>query len=313
MNSIEGATILYNPDTDYYYLNVSYGSLSDTYNVRIGRSRKVEGPYYDYNGMPMDNEGYTADVVDQIGTKITTPYAFESDNGWYGTGHSAFLYNPDTNEYFLSHNARQESIEGARLNIRKIYWTEDGWPVVSPELYTGTETEQKIPTRFICGSYEIIELLREDLPTDPVEAVKRESSQIQLLEDHRITGAYEGTWIQTGDNTLKLDLGGVVYTVTVATAWDWENWKECLIFTGLSEEAKTQYEALTEERSGIGIWGKYKETISPVLRSINLTAPAKTAYIRGEELELEGMVLTAVYSDQSTKDVTGECTVTSIR
>ena len=97
LNSIEGSTILYNPDTDFYYLNVSYGSLDNTYNVRIGRSRNVEGPYYDYNGMPMDNEGYTLDEADQIGTKITTPYAFDSDKGWYSTGHSAFLYNPDTN------------------------------------------------------------------------------------------------------------------------------------------------------------------------------------------------------------------------
>ena len=262
MGSIEGATILYNPDTDYYYLNVSYGSLDNTYNVRIGRSKDVEGPYYDYNGLPMNNEGYSAKGVGQIGTKITTPYAFNSDGGWYSTGHSAFLYNPDTDEYFLSHNARQETISGTRLNIRKIYWTEDGWPVVSPELYTGSETEQKIPTRCISGTYEVIELLRADLPTDPISAVKRESSTICLQNDHRITGAYEGTWIQTGEHTIKLSLGGKIYTATVATAWDWENWKECLIFTGISEAAGTIREALKDTRTGLCIWGKQIESES---------------------------------------------------
>lgn len=257
-NSIEGPAILYNPDTDYYYLNVSYGSLDHTYNVRIGRSRNVEGPYYDYNGLPMDNEGYQSQQTSQIGTKITSPYYFEPDNGWYSTGHSSFLYNPDTDEYFLSHNARLETIAegGTRLNIRKLYWTEDGWPVVSPELYAEGEKEQKIPTRCIAGEYQIVELLRKDLSVSPISSVKRGNEVIVLEEDHSISGAYEGSWIQTGDCTLELTLGDVKYNVTVAAAWDWENWTETLVFTGLSEAADTPEKALVEERSGVGIWGK---------------------------------------------------------
>ncbi len=255
-NSEEGPTILYNPNTDYYYLNVSYGSLDHTYNVRIGRSRNVEGPYYDYNGLPMDNTGYSNEQVKQIGTKITSPYYFEPDNGWYSTGHSAFLYNPNTDEYFLSHNARLETIHGAKLNIRKIYWTEDGWPVVSPEIYAEGEKEQKIPTRCIPGVYQVIPLLRDDLPTEPIASVKRGSQLIELKKDHSITGAYQGSWIQTGEHTLKLALGGTVYTVTVAAAWDWENWKPGLVFTGLSEAADTPGQGLTELYSGLGIWGK---------------------------------------------------------
>ncbi len=269
-NSIEGPTILYNPDTDYYYLNVSYGSLDHTYNVRIGRSRNVEGPYYDYNGLPMDNNGYNNEQVMQIGTKITSPYYFEPDNGWYSTAHSAFLYNPDTNEYFLSHNARLETIAqgGTRLNIRKVYWTEDGWPVVSPELYVEGEKEQKIPTRCIPGAYQIVEMLREDLSVSPISAVKRGNEVIELKEDHTISGAYEGTWIQTGDHTLQLKLGDAVYDVTVSTAWDWENWTKCLVFTGLSEAADTPAQGLTEKRSGLGIWGKRAD----------VEAVAKTAF-----------------------------------
>lgn len=258
LNSIEGATIIYNPDTDYYYMNVSYGSLDHTYNVRIGRSRNVEGPYYDYNGLPMDNEGYAPDQEIQIGTKITSPYYFEMDQGWYSTGHSAFLYNPDTNEYFLSHNARVETIPngGTRLHVRKIYWTEDGWPVVSPELYAGEKSGQKIPTRCIPGVYQFIELLRNDLPIDPISAVKRGNNVLVLEEDHTVSGAYTGTWVQTGENTVRLTLGRHVYETAVSTAWDWENWTSCLVFTGLSEASEAPQKTFSDAYSGIGIWGK---------------------------------------------------------
>ena len=55
--SIEGAYIIYNPDTDYYYLTVSYGSLFFDYNIRVARSRNITGPYIDPNGY--ENDGYT--------------------------------------------------------------------------------------------------------------------------------------------------------------------------------------------------------------------------------------------------------------
>ena len=49
-----------------------------------------------------------------------------------------------------------------------------------------------------------------------------------------------------------------------------------------------------------------KEEVIPVtLTGINVkTHPAKTTYKTGEELDLSGMVLTATYSDGSTKDIT---------
>lgn len=42
---IEAPEIIYNQDTDYYYLTVSYEWLEDTYNVRVGRSKNITGPY----------------------------------------------------------------------------------------------------------------------------------------------------------------------------------------------------------------------------------------------------------------------------
>ena len=42
------------------------------------------------------------------------------------------------------------------------------------------------------------------------------------------------------------------------------------------------------------------------LTSIEVTPPSKTEYQTGEELDLAGMKVMAVYSDGTRKDVTGE-------
>lgn len=51
--AIEGPYIIYNPKFKKYYLFVSYDSLFNDYNVRVGRSDKITGPYVDYNGKLM--------------------------------------------------------------------------------------------------------------------------------------------------------------------------------------------------------------------------------------------------------------------
>ncbi len=52
---IEGAYILYSPQSQYYYLFVSMGGLAANggYNVRISRSRSPDGPYVDGGGTDM--------------------------------------------------------------------------------------------------------------------------------------------------------------------------------------------------------------------------------------------------------------------
>jgi hypothetical protein len=47
-------------------------------------------------------------------------------------------------------------------------------------------------------------------------------------------------------------------------------------------------------------------TVVPELSSISVTPPTKTEYNVGDSLDTEGMVVTATYSDESTKDVTAD-------
>ncbi|OAS86791.1 MULTISPECIES: arabinan endo-1,5-alpha-L-arabinosidase [Metabacillus] len=240
--AIEGPAIMYNPDTDMYYLTVSYGWLEDTYNVRVARSESIQGPYLDYNGKNMID---ISDGSFDTGTKLVSSYAFNNDSGWLGTGHNGLLQEGD--DYYLTHNARVgEDLYWSHLHVREIIWTEDGWPVVSPERYAGKMKKpiESIKTENIVGQWEQIVLSR-------IDDSKATSTTLHLYENGKIDDENgEDYWELKGDS-LKLywyEPGGApndywIDTVTVLPQWDWENWQPTLVFTGLSQD-------------GTAVWGK---------------------------------------------------------
>lgn len=233
---IEAPEIMYNPNTQFYYLTVSYEWLEDTYNVRTARSKSITGPYLDYNENDMVD---SSDDSFDTGNKIVGAYAFDKDSGWLGTGHNGLL--EDDGNYYFIHQARAgEDMYWSHLHVRKIVWTEDGWPVVSPERYAGEE-EQKIEERHLIGDWEQILLPRYD---DQLQASKK----LTLLSKGKIDDeSGKSSWKLSGDNTLSLQIydPGVApddyweYTLKVLPGWDWENWTETLVFTGMNEEGTT--------------------------------------------------------------------------
>ncbi len=102
----------------YLYLFVSFDfccrGTRSTYNVVVGRSRKITGPYIDKDGKPM-TEGGGSQVI-----KATT------DN-WKGPGHNAVLQD-DNGDYLVFH-AYDGQTGRSYLQISTIAW-EDGWPRV---------------------------------------------------------------------------------------------------------------------------------------------------------------------------------------
>jgi arabinan endo-1,5-alpha-L-arabinosidase len=101
---------------DWWYLFVSYdrccrGSNS-TYNIVVGRARRVTGPYFDGAGKPMMEGGGTSVI------NATTP-------SWRGPGHEAILQEPDQ-DYLVFH-AYDGKTGIPYLQISTLVW-EDGWP-----------------------------------------------------------------------------------------------------------------------------------------------------------------------------------------
>ena len=103
----------------WFYLFASYDfccrGVRSTYNVRVGRSRSIAGPYVDREGKPMREGG---------GTQITFVGA-----RWKGPGHEAVLR--DGGEDRLVYHAYDAEDSGRpKLQIARMAWDRDGWPRV---------------------------------------------------------------------------------------------------------------------------------------------------------------------------------------
>lgn len=212
--AIEGPYILYHPGFDEYYLFVSYDSLFKNYHIRVGRSHSIEGPYLDYDGNEMTNLELPPN---EVGMKILGGYKFGDKEGWIAPGHNSVLQ--DGNDYYIVHHARGETDPHWHyLHVRKIVWTEDGWPLVSPERYAGEE-EQPVNPSLMNGKWEYIWM---------------DKNEHKLIPSHSITlpAKGEGGWEYKKDNIIEVHLDEKHCEIIVLPAWDWENWNPTLVFTG---------------------------------------------------------------------------------
>jgi hypothetical protein len=111
----------------YYYLFVNWGSccsgVNSTYNIRVGRSTSITGPYLDQNGVNMIDEGGT--LFMQANGKYTGPgqAAILDEGGVFSLTHHYY----DANSYAPQYNA-YGSPDFALLPLT---WTADDWPVVN--------------------------------------------------------------------------------------------------------------------------------------------------------------------------------------
>ena len=115
--AVEAPFIIYRGEL--YDLFVSFDQccrgVDSTYNVRVGRSNAITGPYHDRAGLDMMNDG---------GTQIT----FASDR-YRGPGHNA-IYSEDGQDYIVYH-AYDSTYGGTpTLRIHRLEWDEDGWPLI---------------------------------------------------------------------------------------------------------------------------------------------------------------------------------------
>ena len=105
---------------DYYYLFVSFDfccrGVNSTYNIRVGRSRRVTGPYVDREGRDMMDEGGTILI--------------SGGKRWRGPGHCSILQTKDGDK--LVYHAYDAEAKGAStLRIAPIVWDSSYWPTVT--------------------------------------------------------------------------------------------------------------------------------------------------------------------------------------
>ncbi|MBD7915735.1 arabinan endo-1,5-alpha-L-arabinosidase [Clostridium sp. Sa3CUN1] len=234
--AIEGAYITYNSIFNKYYLFVSYDSLFSDYNIRVGRSDSIEGPYVDINGVEFTN--INVENPNYVGNKIIGGYRFKNSSGFISPGHNSVL-NDEENYYLVHHIRNAENHNKFYLNIRRIFWTDGGWPIVSPERYAGEEY-QEIKKCEILGDWEIIILYRD---------LNRiiDSKSIVIKDNNTILGDFNGLWSLNQKDKIKIELNIAnkkeVFSGNMSVAWDWEFNKPTIIITAIND-------------IGISLWGK---------------------------------------------------------
>lgn len=230
--AVEGAYIEYVEETDYYYLFVSYGSLSSDYNIRVGRSKEVTGPYLDARGNRLDSLGVGNE--EEVGTKLMGGYLFPSDpgtlqsKGYMAPGHNSIL--KDGSSYYIAHHTRTFSLPEYwfGMNIRGMAFNQFGWPVVYPNRYNG-ETLQKIES--VDGDYGLIEHL-----SDNNKQAHRAVGV--LLKDGQITGEITGTYKIYNDYRIQLTINSKVYDGVAIWQYDWEREQDVMAITVMSEKGE---------------------------------------------------------------------------
>ncbi len=155
--AIEGPYMIYHPGHDYYYLFVSYGSLKSDYNIRVGRSKSILGPFVDAMGR---NLIATEDAANDVGELLMAGYQWNDGVAYMAPGHNSVLCDRNGDYFLVTHirekNYTEEMMEPSTMQVRKMYFSSDGWPYVAPEIYA-KDKETSLDQASLIGFYERID------------------------------------------------------------------------------------------------------------------------------------------------------------
>ena len=124
-NAIEASCVYYH--AGYYTLFVAWDGCcagpKSTYNIRMGRSRSVTGPYLDKVGKDMEEGGGTLFLGSVGDNGSGRPIDDE-----VGPGHAGIL--EDGGDTYVSYHEEWARDRGGKttLNLSKLAWDTDGWP-----------------------------------------------------------------------------------------------------------------------------------------------------------------------------------------
>ncbi|MCM1047033.1 MAG: arabinan endo-1,5-alpha-L-arabinosidase [Clostridiales bacterium] len=245
----EGASIIRNHSNGKYYLFLSYGWLGEDYDIRVGVSDTVRGPYRDMAGASLDGESLGIKLAGSYWFTASKPYAEEGDGwsfgGFRGPGHGVPFFNEPEGEYYFVHHIR----DGAKslmketdrqdgkvsylmhyMMVRRMYFLND-IPVFSPEPFAGEE-----PAQTECFKLDIV----DGVPHFPEEIAQdtdilHEDYWWEWIifsndDNHMTRAKHEGVQIQ---NAL----------VVAGVGYDYENSGVCVTICGYTQDGRT-------------IWGK---------------------------------------------------------
>jgi arabinan endo-1,5-alpha-L-arabinosidase len=249
---IEGAFVLYSPESYYYYLFLSFGGLDSNggYNIRLGRSRHPDGPYFDAAGNELTEvKGAPGTLFDDasiapFGVKLMGSWQFlpvpgepaATTTGYRSPGHNSAYYDPRTGQYFLVFHTRFAGRgEEHQVRVHQLYLNEDDWLVAAPHRYAG-ERLDRTHRGEVPGQYK---LLNHGKAISPA---MNTSVLVTLERDGEVSGPASGRWSLGHRGDFRIVLGDVTYHGVFSTQWDDDNGAWVRAFSALSED-------------GVAVWG----------------------------------------------------------
>lgn len=237
-SSIEAPYILYDEESGYYYLFVSYGGLAREggYQIRVFRSETIDGDYVDMNGeYPMDTnnpEHYP------YGLKLSGNYFLPSlEMAYMATGHNSAFIDEDGKKYIVNHTRFDNKTEEHEPRVHQFIVNEEGWPCMLPYATDGeTVSDGGYDKGAVAGRYYVI---------NQGTAIDAEIAQpfiLYLDEGGQVYGdGVEGSWeMKDGTCYMKVSYGDKDYSG---------------VFCEMNDEAGTQVMTFSAVGANESVWG----------------------------------------------------------
>lgn len=239
--SMEAPYILWDEESGYYYLFVSYGGLNREggYQIRVFRSDKPDGDYVDMNDKTLEakvNNSY-------FGLKLSGNYMLPSlPTAYMATGHNSALVDDDGRKYVVYHTRFNNGTENHSPRVHQFIVNKEGWPCMLPYQTQGEKvSESGYSKEEVAGRYYFIDQGTE------INAEIAEPEIIYLNDNGTAkTENEDGKW--------TMDEGSCYMTVTIGDK------TYSGVFCAMKDEAGTDVMTFSAVGSNKSIWGvKYAE------------------------------------------------------
>ena len=274
----EGAEIVYDEATGYYYLYLSYAGLAANggYNIRMFRSKNPEGPYLDASG---NNAALSGNVDNtNYGIKLIGNYKFNcNDIGYKAAGHNSSFIDSDGQMYLVYHTRFNNGTEEHEVRIHQMFINEEGWPVVAPYENSGDKiSETGYSKDEIVGNYEFINHGKAS------NSAMLDTLNVKLNENNTVTGDVSGTWsIKDGSYYMNIVIDGVTYKGVFFKQQDESDVEsKVMTFTAVGDNNECIWGSKLElsDEDAVEYAGKMLESEIPETTKNNITLPVKGAY-----------------------------------
>lgn len=236
----EGPFIVYNAQTDYYYMFLTYGGLSALggYNIREYRSKNPDGPYEDI-------AGNSALDMKNTGVKISGNYKLSSNKTAYlSGGHSSCLIDDD-GKIYQAYHTRYNDGEGSFHNVQlhQMGVTADGWLAMLPFNYCGEELKS-ISAKDISGVYETVDFTNKTMKCedetdwDSVSSIICPTAETELKADGTVISgdSKAGQWSIDNDSyQITITVNDKTYQGVACKMKD-DNGKEVIAISAIGSD-----------------------------------------------------------------------------